>query len=360
MSIDPTGQSALAAVLRQAVSRPDADPGLIERIAAVTDYLAAAEPTTGPFLSVVVRTQGLRIEPFKDALLCLQAQSTDDFEVIVIAHNAEVANAQLVTEAVEAMPADFRKRVQVIAVDGGTRARPLNAGLDASGGRYVAFYDDDDLLFGNWVEAFATAAATHPGMLLRAVVANQSVLTETWAGGLTGFRSMSWPRPEWDERFDLVGHLLVNKSPFMSWAFPRSLFTTLGVRFDEELVAAEDWDIIMQGALLLGVHDVLELTSVYRRWQNAASSYTLHSSDEWQTSEQRVIERLDAMALVMAPGSVKPLRAQALFVEALDRYKFLFRGHELREPLLTAWKAAAPGVRLAVRVRNRIRRFRAH
>ncbi len=358
MTVEPGDQSALADVLRRAVSRPNADPGLIERITAVSDYLAAAAPVSGPFLSVVLRTQGLRIEPLKDALLCLASQSSEDFEVIVTVHNAESANAQLVASAVDDMPAAFRERVRIVPVQGGTRARPLNAGLDACNGRYVAFYDDDDLLFAHWVESFATAARERPGTLLRAVVANQKVASETWSGGIPGFRSLSWPKPEWDDAFDLIGHLLVNKSPFMSWAFPRTLFTVFGVRFDEELVAAEDWDVVMQGALLLGVHDVPELTSVYRRWENASSSYTLHSEHEWQESEQRVIDRLDSMVLVMAPGSVQPLRTRALYEEALHRYRVLFRGHELREPLLTLWKAVTPGVRFAVRVRNRIRRMR--
>jgi hypothetical protein len=352
-------QSTLLTVLNQAVSRPDSDPGLAKKVAAVASYLAAAEQAPGPFLSVIVRTQGLRPEPFKDALLCLQAQSNEDFEVIVVVHNAEPENERLVRDAVRAMPSPFRKRVTVLSVEGGTRARPLNVGLAKSTGRYVAFYDDDDLLFAHWVESFSAAAKQYPGMLLRAVVANQRVIPERWAGGEAGFRSMSWPKPDWDSSFDLVGHLLVNKSPFMSWAFPRTLFTTLGVRFDEELLAAEDWDVIMQGAVLLGVHDVAQLTSVYRRWENALSSYTAHSTDEWQESERRVIARLNEMAIVMPAGSAEPLRTQALFDVAVERYKALFNGHELREPLLTAWKAAAPGLRFAVRVRNRIRRLRA-
>jgi len=349
----------LTAVLQQAVARPDADPELTARIAAVTDYLSAAsDESSAPFLSVIVRTQGLRIEPFKDVLLCLQAQSTSDFEVIVVVHNADPEHASLVREAVSAFPASFRERVRVIDVEGGSRSRPLNVGLEHANGRYLSFYDDDDIVFAHWVESFVTGAKQSPGVLLRAVVANQPVEPEVWARGVSGLRSAAWPRPEWDDSFDLVGHLVVNKSPFMSWAFPRTLFSTLGVRFDEELVAAEDWDVILQGALMLGVADVPELTSIYRRWTNAESSYTAHSGDDWRQSEQRVIDRINAMVLTLPPGNSVPLRQQVLFAEALHHYRFLFKGHQLRQPLLGAWKAAAPGMRLAVRVRDKVRRMR--
>jgi hypothetical protein len=348
----------LSAFLEQAVARPGADPELAARIAAVVAHLDLPDDPARPFLSVIVRTQGLRIEPLKDALLCLEAQDDDDFEVLVMMHDAAPADAQAVRDAVAAHPGAFRDRVRVIDVTGGTRSHPLNAGVDAAGGRYLAFYDDDDLLFAHWVSSFAEAAQASPGTLLRAVVANQSVEPETWPGGIGGFRSTAWPKPEWEAHFDFLGHLLVNKSPFMSWAFPRSVFSTFGVRFDEELVAAEDWDVILQAALLLGVTEVPALTSIYRRWSNAESSVTLHSTEAWQRSEQRVLEHLDRMVLTFPTGSVPELRTHVLYTEALRQYRVLFAGHELRRPLNSAWKVASPTVRFAVRVRNRLRRMR--
>ena len=76
----------------------------------------------------------------------------------------------------------------------------------------------------------------------------------------TGFRTSSWPKAEYPDHFDLLQHLLVNYSPFMSWAFPRSLFFTYGLRFDEQLTVCEDWDVILRGSLICGVDDVPHLT----------------------------------------------------------------------------------------------------
>ena len=41
-----------------------------------------------PFLSVIIRTQGKRFEALKEALLCLEAQTDDRFEVHLILHKA--------------------------------------------------------------------------------------------------------------------------------------------------------------------------------------------------------------------------------------------------------------------------------
>lgn len=351
-------EANLVSVLAALGAEPAAAPELAEAARTLSALITRDDTVQRPFLSVLLRTQGRRIEPFKDALLCLAAQTDEDFEVIVLAHDAFPEDLAGVTAVVESQPSAFRARITVIEVTGGTRAKPLNVGVEAATGRYLAVFDDDDLLMANWVEEFHSAAAAAPGRLLRAVVANQTAAPELWPHDQDGFRTSSWPKAEYPAQFDQLSHLLVNHSPFMSWAFPRSLFFTLGVRFDEQLVVCEDWDVILRGSLLCGVHDIAALTSLYRRWDRGESSYSLHSSDEWRASEQRVIDRLDAAALLMPPGSMSRLRATMLFTTAMDNYRVLFNGTELRWPLNRAFATLRPGAKFARRVRNRIRRLR--
>ena len=40
-----------------------------------------------PFLSIVMRTVGNRVEAMREALLCLAAQDDDSFELLVMVHN---------------------------------------------------------------------------------------------------------------------------------------------------------------------------------------------------------------------------------------------------------------------------------
>jgi hypothetical protein len=110
----------------------------------------------------------------------------------------------------------------------------------------------------------------------------------------------------------------VNHSPFMSWAFPRGLFSQLGLTFDEALDVCEDWDMILRSSLLVGVEDVPALTSIYRRWEGAATSYTVHSTDIWRASEKRVIDRLDDSAIILPQGSVSEIRELLAVYEHKD------------------------------------------
>jgi glycosyltransferase involved in cell wall biosynthesis len=358
VAADEDTSSNFAKLIGDLLAEREIDPALATALSAVRSVLAAPDPIERPFLSVLLRTQGKRLEPLKDALLCLSAQTDEDFEVIVLQHDATKENAFAVRAILGRLPPAFAARVRLVAVKGGTRAKPLNAGVREATGQYLAVYDDDDLVFGNWVAEFHAAAAEAGGRLLRALVANQTVVPEVWPQGQSGFRTGSWPKAEYPSAFEQLEHLLVNHSPFMSWAFPRSLFWQYGVRFDEELVVCEDWDIILRGSLICGVDDVDALTSIYRRWELGESSYTSHTTEAWAKSEQRVLNRINDSVLMFPPGSLQQLRAMILHNGALRRFRFLFNGHELRGPLQPIWDMASPVVRNGVRVRNRIRRMR--
>ena len=281
---------------------------LAEQLRAVRETLTN-RGTSHPFLSVLLRTQGQRIEPLKDALLCLSGQTDEDFEVILIDHAAPPEAAAEVRRIVDQQRPSFRDRITVIEVQGGSRARPLNVAVGAARGRYIAVYDDDDLVFGNWVEEFHRASERGDGRLVRSVVATQQMRPETWTSGAIGFRSFNWPKAEYAKTFDQLAHLRSNHSPFMSWAFPSTLFTRFGLEFDENLSVCEDWDMILRGSFLCGVDQADALTAVYRRWEGASSSYTLHSVEAWRASEARVIEKLDRGSVIFPPGSIEQIRA---------------------------------------------------
>lgn len=352
----PRSTSTIARLLDDLASRPDADPEFVARLRAVGEILARHVPGDY-FLTVIMRTQGRRIEPLKDALLSLQGQTDQDFEVVLLVHDAFDEDLAEVRSIVDRQLPSLAARMRVEEVVGGSRGTPLNVGIGLARGRYVAVFDDDDLVSADWVETFRSGAENAPGRLVRSVVAVQDAAPEMWPGDQDGFRSVSWPRPEYPATFDPFQHLLINHSPFMSWAFPRELFERYGLRFDESLSVCEDWDVILQGSLLCGVESVERLTAIYRRWQGAASSYTLHSSADWLASERRVIDRIDAGVLTLPPGSMQLARRLVLYTTALDSYRFLFAGHELRFPLNRMWSVARPGVKLAVRIRNRMRRL---
>lgn len=348
-------------LIRSSVETDSASPALVSAVERLANVICAPpdDDDDAPFLTVIVRTQGRRLRALEDSLLCLAAQTDQDFEVIIVGHNMPAPELAELRADVAAFDPEFQARVRIDTVEGGTRAAPLNRGLELARGHYFAVFDDDDLLFGNWVETFHGLSQQHPGVPIRALVANQRLRPEAWTGHDGGFRTTSWPLLEFPATFEWFEHFLQNRSPFMSWAFPMTLVRFFGKRFDDELVVCEDWDFILRSTQLLGVVDAPQITSIYRRWEGGGeSSYSAHDRAEWAASEARVLDRFRHRPLTIPPGDLDGLRQRMLLVEALHGYSVLFRGHELRQPLKAGWSVASPTIRFAVRVRNRLRRMR--
>jgi glycosyltransferase involved in cell wall biosynthesis/SAM-dependent methyltransferase len=265
-------------------------------------------PVAAPFLSVVTRTQGKRIDTLRDVLLCLSAQTSQDFEVCVIGHKLDHAAQIAVERVIEDTHADLRQRVRLIRVDHGTRTTPLNVGFREARGDYVAILDDDDIVLGHWVEKFKLLAAANPGQVLRC--AN---VAQTWQPVKTGLssrsvRSVSSFEACYPTEFDFLQHLVENATPPVSLAFPRACFHDLKIEFDETLTTTEDWDFLMRTAEICGVASDKEITSIYRKWDKAESSYTVHSSEEWRTNHYAIWRKLDAKPILLERGSATRIR----------------------------------------------------
>lgn len=351
-----TAAQGLQALLAMLQAQKADEPAIVD---ATRVLLEALTPdASGPFLSVIVRTQGRRPEALRDVLLCLAGQSCRDFELLVMAHNASAEAFALVSGIVEDYRGLLPGGVRLIPVEGGGRARPLNVALDHARGQHFVALDDDDLVFAHWVESFRQAAESSRGALLRSVTAVQSVESVPWAGDREGFRASSLPQPDYDPTFDLAAHFSVNHSPFMSVAFPRTVVSLLGLRFDEELAVLEDWDLILRTATVLGVVEVPELTSIYRQWPTGETSVTLHTDDEWEEARAAIISRIDAMPVVLPPGTVSRLREMVKDENAAYQLNALFSRRSWKLLRLTR-RVLTPVIvpaRWAVHASRRLRR----
>lgn len=272
----------------------------------------AASPRAGAtFLSVLVRTQGRRLETLHDTLLSLGAQTAASFEVVVLGHDLDQAGMARVRELVSAFPPSFSRRTRVVPVEGGGRSRPLNVGVGLARGLYVVALDDDDVALGNWVETFRDVVERAPGLVARARVAFQGVAEAPW-GDRVGYLTetgLSCPHPA---RFDLWEHLVDNQTPICAAAIPRRCFSELGLAYDEGLPVYEDWDLLLQAAIRVGVADAGEVTAVYRTWRTGARSTTSHTLSEWDAARQALIDKLDAAPLIVPPGSAGLVRSLQL------------------------------------------------
>lgn len=255
------------------------------------------------FLSVIVRTQGTRDEMLVEALTCLAAQEDDDFEVLLLVHTADTSIVADVSNLVEMFDDAFSDRVSVIQADGRGRSRPLNEGLAAASGRYVAFLDDDDHVLAHWVAVFRRGAERSPGQVIRAITVDHPIQRNQETDSLAPYVSCGNYTPRWAPRFSLVEHLYENQTPICSFAAPLETVRTYRIGFGEDLVVQEDWDFLLRVAMLVGVVDVSEVTSVYHRWQSDDSTLRTVDQEVWAWTREEILRRLDASPLLLPAGS---------------------------------------------------------
>ncbi|GAB7534920.1 methyltransferase domain-containing protein [Burkholderia sp. 3C] len=319
-----TGKTAVSRYLRQL--RSAADPfGTINEL--VRAYLPGARQDVpmlldskaqSTFLSVVTRTQGKRLGNLRDALLCLTAQTCQDFEVIIVAHKVEAEPYAAVARIVEDLPESMRNRVRLLRCDHGGRTAPLNAGFAAARGQYVSILDDDELVFAHWVETFKQLAERAAGCVLRTTAAEQDITsTGVRPDGALGYRTTSSITTPYPAHFDFFNHLSQNYSPPVSLSFPRAAFQNLGIRFDEELDTAEDWDFEMRTAFVCGVESSPEITGIYRKWRSGESSFSIHSPEEWQRDYDRIIAKHNEQYHIFPPGTIKLIVDQRNLIRKL-------------------------------------------
>lgn len=250
---------------------------------------------TDVFLSVLMRTQANRMEPFRDALTSLAQQACRDFELLILAHDVDDARRVAVEVEVDQLPDWLRGRTRIVHVHGGGRSRPLNVGIEHAEGCYIAVLDDDDFALPSWVAEFAAVVESHPGQIVRTRV-------------LEVFMDDSAPSRAFPEDFDRIDHLEMNSSPLIGLAFPRQGLGSLGLAFDESLPVAEDWDFLLRSVGYLGIASSVSITSHYRRWPALVNSRSEHSRQLWLQTERRIRDKSDNLPLVLPPGSSRGLR----------------------------------------------------
>ena len=274
---------------------------------AATAPFPSRELSPGPFLTVVIRTQGRRTFQLRETLLSLGGQSDDDFDVLIVVHKADEAQEAAVRELVASFPESLSGKTHIVLCAAEGRAAPLNAALGQALGSYVAFLDDDDFVFGHWVETFHESTKENPGKIVRAACVRQHV---SWRpdSPLGAHPSPStWFEIPYPSRYDLLEHLYDNRTPFMSLAFPRSVFRDLGLRFDQSLSTAEDWDFTCRAAQLCGIASTPTITAVYRWWDNSATSMTTIAQEEWKDNRLKVINKLNAAPVLLPQGGTQAI-----------------------------------------------------
>lgn len=263
----------------------------------------AKEETAKYFLTVLIRTQGKRMEGLRECLLCLQAQTIDDFEIIIIGHKVAEENENDIIALIDEQTDCIKKKIRYVPLQHGSRTVPLNLGFSLARGRYVSVYDDDDLLFENWVESFVQLAGEEDGRILRTYA-----LSQTWKQTSDGnYQAKTKYEATYCNEFDLIEQLVVNRCPLMTMAFPTYLFQQLGITFNENLNTTEDWDYLMRTVYVCGMSEIDKPTAIYRFWENVETSATVHSQKIWDEAYAEISKGITQNGLYFPPNEAHRL-----------------------------------------------------
>ena len=256
-----------------------------------------------PFLSVILRSQGNRPLGLRESLLCLRAQTNQDFEILLICHKANEEGKTCIKEIMDDQPSVMKDKIRFFELNEGTRTTPINFGFANARGQYVSIYDDDDILFDNWVEEFYKSSVENYGKILHAyVLAQKWKVIKAKRLDEEGYMALDAPTLQFCERFDYLSQLVLNKCPLMSLAFPVYLFQKMGIVFNEELNVTEDWEYFMRVVSITGVADIEEATSIYRLWSNMETSATIHAQDIWKETYGKIQSEMNAKRMLIPNG----------------------------------------------------------
>jgi glycosyltransferase involved in cell wall biosynthesis len=235
--------------------------------------------------------------------MSLAGQSCQDFELIIVVHNATEVVREDIRQLACEFPPSFSDRIRVIACNRPGRSSPLNDAVQHASGAYIVALDDDDIVFAHWVETFKNLAAGSPGSLVRATCVKQDIESVSDGRMPSCPWATSWFSVAWPGSYDAVAHLHANYTPNMSMALPAEVFREDGLCFDETLETTEDWDLMTRAAMLHGVASTSEITAIYRWWTNDESTQFTHSSEQWAANAKRVRDKFNSQPLMLPPGS---------------------------------------------------------
>lgn len=294
--------------------REQAAPGAVTN-QFVRAFLPASLPVRGGgmpaasscFLSIALLASSP--ERLGDVLLSLEAQRSFDFEVrLVLAGASGEQAAGLKRQLSQRYPA-LAERLAVL-VGPGERGAAVELARSMARGRYFTVLDEASVLFPHYVESFAGLAAERPGAVVRCLALRQVLGAD---GQVTGEAELC-SRP----RFLLSEHVFEPASPPGSYAIPASAFCDLGLSYARATVGAEEEDVLLEAAMLCGVHERAGEIGLVRRRRDDEGP-----EGAGVAARQAMAARLDSSPVLLPEGAVA-------------------RFWEEREALRMAREAAAP------------------
>jgi GT2 family glycosyltransferase len=212
-----------------------------------------------PLVTIITRTYAGRSMFLTQAIQSVFNQTYPSIELLVIEDGGETQKL-LVNELAEKAPQGYQ--VRFIANKKLGRSAAGNVGLASSRGKFIAFLDDDDLLFADHVETLVTELEEDPN-LSAAYALSYEIHTTINADKSSYieklFSTLDLFRQEWNYEV-LLDH---NFIPIQAILFKRDLYEQRG-GFDPALDQLEDWNLWLRYGYGNRFAYIAKTTSLFR------------------------------------------------------------------------------------------------
>ena len=269
------------------------------------NVLIDSQITNTPKFSIIMRTQGKRIELMEQAIVCLLSQEYQNFELIVVGHNIEQAKVNDVEKLIKDFGIQLKGKVTFLVVNTGLRGVPMNVGIDRAVGEYVGFLDDYDLVFAHWLQVFADKIEEFPGKIIRSRCVDRFV-EHSDNSNIPSYVHSNLEDVR-DATFSLSAHFFISQTVLHQYVTPRAKIIESQSYVDESLPVVEDWDFLLRNAELFGVEDTGKITGIYNRWSNKGSSLHEFDADIWSGCHRQVFMRFNDRAILIPKGELVQL-----------------------------------------------------
>ncbi len=228
-----------------------------ENLTARTAAARAAPTQEGPLVSILVPTYKPLMSDFEAAIESVIAQTYENWELIIVDDGSKVPELTARIQEFAARDGRIRPilRKRNVGISGAT-----NVAIDAARGKYVAFFDHDDLLVDVAIELMVDAAERRGAKM---VYSDEDKIDQA------GYYLEPNFKPDWNYRYVLgcnyVCHLLM---------VDRAVLQAVG-RVDSTYDGAQDHDLILRISETIDhatIHHVPEMLYHWRKTPNSTAS----------------------------------------------------------------------------------------
>jgi glycosyltransferase involved in cell wall biosynthesis len=252
-------------------------------------------PAENKTLSVIIRCHKQERLPFlEEAIFSLSIQEWTDLEVVVVIQNGTNDFVRDVQEIILHQPWQKEPKIKIHTIEfqPGTDGRStlLNYGITHSTGRYLAFLDDDDVVYQHGYTTLIHKLMEERGAAIAVGgcrIAKTSQKSNHWY-----ISTKETPFTAGRNRYDLFRD---NFIPIHSYVIDREVVSASDLYFDDEMPPLEDYDFLLR----LGSKYEFDFSKLdtfvceYRIHNSNSLPYTSDATQEQIAKHQRAYQLIE-------------------------------------------------------------------